>query len=180
MTLRRTQIHEGTPTMAPKNMCKKARVIDTNQIQSKTQQPDKILNHRDLRIWLEIWLGWHKTWEKAKYECTRIAQDVVLCMGKMIDECMCWAFFYFIIPSWKLVMDSRIDCCKEVTCCSGAWLVIHLGGGEEKTVEFLLPMVGRIWFSKCVFSWNQVSIFDLFSHILQLDLWLFAYQWNEL
>ena len=25
--------------MAPKNMCKQARVIDTNQIQSKTEQP---------------------------------------------------------------------------------------------------------------------------------------------
>ena len=46
----RTQLHEGTPTMAPKNMCKQARVIDTNQIQSKTQQLDKILNHRDLGI----------------------------------------------------------------------------------------------------------------------------------
>ena len=46
----RTQLHEGTPTMAPKNMCKQARVIDTNQIQSKTQQPDKILNHRDVGI----------------------------------------------------------------------------------------------------------------------------------
>ena len=44
----RTQLHEGTPTMAPRNLCKQARVIDTNQIQSKTQQPDKILNHRDL------------------------------------------------------------------------------------------------------------------------------------
>ena len=28
----RTQLQEGTPTMAPKNMCKQARVIDTNQI----------------------------------------------------------------------------------------------------------------------------------------------------
>ena len=46
----RTQLHEGTPTMAPKNMCKQARVSDTNQIQSKDQQPDKILNHRDLGI----------------------------------------------------------------------------------------------------------------------------------
>ena len=46
----RTKLHKGTPTMAPRNMCKQARVIDTNQIQSKTQQPDKILNHRDLRI----------------------------------------------------------------------------------------------------------------------------------
>ena len=46
----RTQLHEGTPTMAPKNMCKQSRVIDTNQIQSKTQQLDKILNHRDLGI----------------------------------------------------------------------------------------------------------------------------------
>ena len=46
----RTQLHEGTPTMAPNNMCKQARVIDTNQIQSKTQQLDKILNHRDLSI----------------------------------------------------------------------------------------------------------------------------------
>ena len=36
----RTQLHEGTPTMAPKNMCKQARVIDTNQIQSKTEQRD--------------------------------------------------------------------------------------------------------------------------------------------
>ena len=34
--------------MAPKNMCKKDRVIDTNQIQSKTQKQKKILNHRDL------------------------------------------------------------------------------------------------------------------------------------
>ena len=50
----RIQLHEGTPTMAPKNMCKQARVIDTNQIQSKTQQLDKILNHRDLGIGLEI------------------------------------------------------------------------------------------------------------------------------
>ena len=63
----RTQLHEGTPTMAPKNMCKQASVIDTNQIQSKTQQPDKILKHGDLGIWLEIWLGWHKTWEKDIY-----------------------------------------------------------------------------------------------------------------
>ena len=46
----RTQLHEGTSTMEPKNMCKQASVIDTNQIQSKTQQPDKILNHRDLGI----------------------------------------------------------------------------------------------------------------------------------
>ena len=46
----RNQLHEGTPTMAPKNMCKQDRVIDSNQIQSKTQQPDKIVNHRDLGI----------------------------------------------------------------------------------------------------------------------------------
>ena len=46
----RTQLHEGTPTMAPKNMCKQARVINTKQIQSKAQQPDMILNHRDLGI----------------------------------------------------------------------------------------------------------------------------------
>ena len=46
----RNQLHEGTPNMAPKNMCKQARVTDTNQIQSKTQQLDKIVNHRDLRI----------------------------------------------------------------------------------------------------------------------------------
>ena len=46
----RTQLHEGTPTMAPKNMCKQARVIDNNQIQSKTQQLDRTLNHRYLRI----------------------------------------------------------------------------------------------------------------------------------
>ena len=50
----RTQLHEGTPTLAPRNMCKQARVIDTNQIQSKTQQLDKILNNRDLGILLEI------------------------------------------------------------------------------------------------------------------------------
>ena len=50
----RTQLHEGTPSMALKNMCNQARVIDTNQIQSKAQQPDKILNHRDLGILLEI------------------------------------------------------------------------------------------------------------------------------
>ena len=40
-------------------------------------------------------------------------------------------------------MDSRIECREEVTCCSGAWLVIQLGGGVEQTVELLPPMVRR-------------------------------------
>ena len=40
----------GDTTMAQENMCKQARETFTNQIQSKTQQPDKILNHKDLRI----------------------------------------------------------------------------------------------------------------------------------
>ena len=48
------QLHEGTSTMTPRNMCKQASVIDTNQIESKIQQPEKILNHSDLRILLEI------------------------------------------------------------------------------------------------------------------------------
>ena len=38
--------------MAQENMCKQDREIIINQIQSKTQQPDKILNHRDL------WIDW--------------------------------------------------------------------------------------------------------------------------
>ena len=50
MTLGELNYMRGTPTMAPRNMCKQARVIDTNQIQSKTQEVDKILNHRDLKI----------------------------------------------------------------------------------------------------------------------------------
>ena len=44
--------------MAPRNMCKQSRVIFINQIQYKTQQADKILNHRDLRIdWRFDWDG---------------------------------------------------------------------------------------------------------------------------
>ena len=43
--------------MAQENMCKQAREIFTNQIQSKTQQPDNILNHRDL------WTGWRFDWD---------------------------------------------------------------------------------------------------------------------
>ena len=36
--------------MAPKDIYKQDRLIDTNQIQSKTQQLDNILNHKDLEI----------------------------------------------------------------------------------------------------------------------------------
>ena len=43
--------------MTQYNMCKQAREIFTNQIQSKTQQPDKILNHRDL------WIDWRFDWD---------------------------------------------------------------------------------------------------------------------
>ena len=44
--------------MAQENTCKQVREIFTNQIQSKTQQPYKILNHRDLRIdWRFDWDG---------------------------------------------------------------------------------------------------------------------------
>ena len=69
-------------------------------------------------------------------------------------------FSCFIIPplsllwalresdAWKisccsLLRTLRIECREEVTCCSGAWLVIQLGGGAEQTVELLPPMVGR-------------------------------------
>ena len=38
--------------MAQEHMCQQAREIFTNQIQSKTQQPNKILDHRDL------WIDW--------------------------------------------------------------------------------------------------------------------------
>ena len=43
--------------MAQENMCKQAREIFTNQIQSKNQQPDKILNHRYL------WIDWRFDWD---------------------------------------------------------------------------------------------------------------------
>ena len=43
--------------MAQENMCKQAREIFTNQIKSKTQQPDKIINHRDL------WIDWRFDWD---------------------------------------------------------------------------------------------------------------------
>ena len=42
--------------MARENMCKKSREIFTNEIQSKTQQPDKILHHRDL--WVDCRFEW--------------------------------------------------------------------------------------------------------------------------
>ena len=50
--------------------------------------------------------------------------------------------------AWKLSCCSllrtlRIECREEITCYSGAWLVIQLGGGAEQTVELLPPMVGR-------------------------------------
>ena len=47
----------GDTTMAQENMNKKAREIFTNQIQSKTQQPNKILNHMDL------WIDWRFDWD---------------------------------------------------------------------------------------------------------------------
>ena len=43
--------------MAQENMCKQAREIFTNKIQSKTQQLDKILNHTDL------WIDWRFYWD---------------------------------------------------------------------------------------------------------------------
>ena len=44
--------------MAQENMCKQAREIFTNQIQYKTQQPNNILNHKDLRFdWRFDWDG---------------------------------------------------------------------------------------------------------------------------
>ena len=75
--------------MAQENMCRQAREIFTNQTHSKTQQPDKILNHMDL------WIDWRFDWDGIRprqsylYECTGIARDVVLCMGKTIVEYMC-------------------------------------------------------------------------------------------
>ena len=42
--------------MAQDNMCKQAREIFTNQIQFKTQQPDNILNHKDL--WIDLRFDW--------------------------------------------------------------------------------------------------------------------------
>ena len=50
MTLGELNYMRGHQPWDQKNMCKQARLIDTNKIQSKTQQPDKILNHRDLEI----------------------------------------------------------------------------------------------------------------------------------
>ena len=46
--------------MEQDNMCKQAREIFTNQIKSKTQQPDKILNHRDL------WIDWRFDWDDIR------------------------------------------------------------------------------------------------------------------
>ena len=42
----------GDTNMAQENTCKQVREIFINQIQSKTQQPNKILDHRDL------WIDW--------------------------------------------------------------------------------------------------------------------------
>ena len=44
--------------MAQQNMCKQHREIFTDQIHSKTHQPDKILKHRYLWIdWIFDWGG---------------------------------------------------------------------------------------------------------------------------
>ena len=51
-------VTRGDTTMAQENMCKQAREIFTNHIQSKTQQPENILNNRYLRIdWRFDWDG---------------------------------------------------------------------------------------------------------------------------
>ena len=77
--------HHGTR----EHVCKQAREIFTNQIQSKTQQPDKILNHRDL------WIDWRFDWDGIRprkiyiYWCIGIARDTMLCMKKPCCERMC-------------------------------------------------------------------------------------------
>ena len=126
----------------------KLRVIDTNQIQSKAQQPDKILNHRDLGIWLEIWLGWHKIWAKL---CIWVHWNS---MGSRVvhGKNDCWVFFYFCKSIVRTCYGLKVECCEEVYCYSGAWLVIQLGAGVEQTVKLLPPMVGRSWISKLLFS----------------------------
>jgi len=74
------------------------------------------------------------------YGCTGIAWDAVLCMGRMIVEHSSIFFYKSIV---RTCYGLEVECREEVSCCSGAWLVIHLGGGAEQTVELLPPMVGR-------------------------------------
>ena len=142
----RTQLHEGTPTMAPKNMYKQAEVINTNQIQSKAQQPDMILNHRDLGIWLEIWLGWHKTWAKLFIwvHWNNTGRRVV--HGKND----CWAFSIFISPSWELVTDLRLRVARK--CLA---ILVH-GWWSSSGVEWSKPL-------SCCLLWlggvNSPSVF---------------------
>ena len=127
----------------------KLRVIDTNQIQSKAQQPDKILNHRDLGIWLEIWLGWHKTHEKlfiwVHWKST----------GRRVvhGENDCWlhvlSVFYFISPSWKknlLQTWGLSDASKLLAVLVHGWwsssrverCLLWLGGVDSPSVFFCL------------------------------------------
>ena len=61
-------------------------------------------------------------------------------MGRMIVE---HSFIFFYKSIVRTCYELDIECRKEVSCCSGAWLVIQLGGGAEQTVELLPPMVGR-------------------------------------
>ena len=83
----RTQLHEGTPTMAPTDRCKQAKSDwhQSNLIKnSTTRQDPKSKGFRDL-IGDLIGDG-IRPGQSYLYGCTGIAWDAMLCMGRMIVE----------------------------------------------------------------------------------------------
>ena len=74
------------------------------------------------------------------YVCTGIAWDAVLCMGRIIVE---HSSIFFDKSIVRTCYGLEFECREEVSSCSGAWLVIQLGGGAEQTVELLPHMVER-------------------------------------
>ena len=61
----------------------------------------------------------------------------MLCKGKTSVEHFSICYKFIMRTCYGL----EVECREEVSCCSGAWLVIQLGGGAEQTVE-LLPSYG--------------------------------------
>ena len=141
--------HHGTR----EHVCKQAREIFTNQIQSKTQQPDKILNHRDL------WIDWRFDWDGI-----RPRKNIYILVhwdstGHRVvhEETLLWAHVlsasHFHKSIIELVTESEKECCVEVLLAIlVCMVVIQLRGGVGIVVLRSSPMVGRSWFSKFFFG----------------------------
>ena len=134
----------GDTNMAQENTCKQAREIFTNQIQSKTKQLHKILNHRDL------WIDWRFDWDgirPGEKIYILVHWDSMRC-HVVNGETLLRVQLLSVSPFHKSIIElvtypereCRVEFLLVVLVCM---VVIQLGGGVGIIVLWSSPMVGR-------------------------------------